>query len=191
MRGDRTAEIMGRLTLNPLAHADPMGTFFLPIVSFLTHIPMFGWAKPVPVDERNLKNPRVDMFWIAAAGPLANLLLAVVTACVLAIYFRLNINAIVERNEGAMQITEVLQLFILLNAYLALFNLIPIHPLDGGKIIARFLPDNVNRKLEEMQTYTSFLLLFLFISGAAAVIAAPAQWLSTRLMALALGAAGL
>lgn len=191
MKGDRTAEIMGRLTLNPLAHADPIGTVFLPIVSFLTHIPMFGWAKPVPVDERNLKNPKADMFWIAAAGPLSNFLLACVTAGVLAVYFRLNIEAIAMRSEGAMQITEVLQLFILLNMYLAIFNLIPLHPLDGGKVLARFLPDNVNRKLEDMQTYTSFLLLFLFISGAAAVIAGPAQWVSTKLMAMALGAAGL
>src|SRR4051794_8394875 len=71
MRGDRTAEIMGRLTLNPLAHADMIGTVILPLASILTGIPFFGWAKPVPVDERNLKNPRIDMFWIAFAGPLS------------------------------------------------------------------------------------------------------------------------
>ena len=80
MRGDRTAEIMGRLTLNPLAHADPIGTVLLPIIGFFTHAPLFGWAKPVPVDERNFKNPKADMFCVAAAGPLSNLFLAACAA---------------------------------------------------------------------------------------------------------------
>ena len=189
-RGDNTAEIMGRLTLNPMAHADPLGTFFLPIVSFLTHAPMFGWAKPVPVDERNLKNPRTDMFWIAAAGPLSNLLLACVTAVGIVFFIRFNAEQIVNRQQGTMEVFDVLQKFILLNVYLAVFNLIPLHPLDGGKVIARFLPENVNRKLEDMQTYTSMLLLVLFVSGAAAIVAWPAQWLSSHLMTMALDASG-
>jgi Zn-dependent protease len=185
MRGDRTAEIMGRLTLNPLAHADPVGTFLLPIIGFFSHMPMFGWAKPVPVDERNLKNPKADMFWVAAAGPLSNLLLAAVTALGTAIFFRANIEAIFERQESTLQILDVLQQFVLLNVYLAFFNLIPLHPLDGGKVIARFLPHEVNRKLEDMQTYTSFLLLILFVSGAAYLIAGPAQWFSNFLLGIA------
>jgi Zn-dependent protease len=191
MRGDRTAEIMGRLTLNPMAHADPFGTVIFPILGFLFHVPLFGWAKPVPVDERNLKNPRTDMFWVAAAGPLSNIFLACVTAFGLALFYRANIEAIVHQEEGVTQIADVLKNFVLLNAYLAFFNLIPLHPLDGGKVLARFLPDKVNRKLEDMQTYTSVLLLFLFVSGAAVLIAGPAQWFSTHLMQLALGLAGL
>jgi Zn-dependent protease len=191
MRGDRTAEIMGRLTLNPMAHADLYGTFILPIVGFLMHFPLFGWAKPVPVDERNLKNPKSDMFWIAAAGPLSNIFLACVTAVGIAIFYRMNIDAIVHQEEGVTQIAQVLQQFVLLNAYLAFFNLIPLHPLDGGKVLARFLPDNVNRKLEEMQTYTSMLLLVLFVSGAAVIFAGPAQWFSSHLMRFTLEMAGL
>lgn len=190
MRGDRTAEIMGRLTLNPFAHADPLGTVFLPIVGFLTHAPLFGWAKPVPVDERNLKSPRTDMFWIAFAGPLSNLFLACVTAVVIVFFIRFNAEGIVNRQQGLLEIFDVLQKFVLLNVYLAVFNLLPIHPLDGGKIIARFLPENVNRKLEEMQTYTSMLLLVLFISGGAAIISGPAQWLSSWLMGTAMNASG-
>lgn len=191
LRGDRTAEIMGRLTLNPMAHADPVGTFLLPIVSFFSHVPLFGWAKPVPVDERNLKNPKADMFWVAAAGPLSNLFLAAVAAFGTAIFFRANLEAIIERRESAMQIADVLKQFVLLNVYLAFFNLIPLHPLDGGKVIARFLPDEVNRKLEDMQTYTSFLLLILFVSGAAWIVAGPAQWFSESLLNFTLSTMGL
>lgn len=190
LRGDRTAEIMGRLTLNPMAHADPLGTFLLPIIGFLTHAPMFGWAKPVPVDERNLKNPRTDMFWVAAAGPLSNLLLACVTAVGVVFFVKFNAEAIINRQQGTLEIVDVLQKFILLNVYLAVFNLIPLHPLDGGKVVARFLPYEVNRKLEDMQTYTSMLLLVLFVSGAAAFIAWPAEWLSNLMLNMAIQASG-
>lgn len=191
LRGDRTAEMMGRLTLNPMAHADPIGTIFLPILSVITHIPLFGWAKPVPVDERNLKNPRVDMFWIASAGPLSNVFLALVGAGAAGVFVKLNMEAVLSRDHVTMQIFEVLQVFILMNLYLAFFNLIPIHPLDGGKVIARFLPDNVNRKLEEMQNYTSMLLLLLFISGALALIAGPAQWVAQLFLSYSLKMAGM
>ncbi|MEK7358682.1 MAG: site-2 protease family protein, partial [Bdellovibrionota bacterium] len=151
MRGDRTAETMGRLTLNPFAHADMLGTFLLPIVSLLTNVPLFGWAKPVPVDERNLKNPRVDMFWIAAAGPLSNLLLAFIASFALVFYMRTAGVAIASGDIGPMTIQEILVKFVTVNVYLAVFNMIPLHPLDGGKVLARFLPNDINRKLEDMQ----------------------------------------
>lgn len=188
-KGDRTAETMGRLTLNPAAHADPIGTIFFPIMGFLTALPLFGWAKPVPVDERNLKNPKKDMFWIAAAGPMSNLLLAVVAMLVLSFYYRFNIVAVSQREEGAIQILEAIHIFILVNTYLAIFNLLPFHPLDGGKVIARFLPDNVNQWLENNQMYTSMLLMLLFISGAAAIISEPARVLSSYFDILALNLA--
>ncbi len=191
MRGDRTAEIMGRLTLNPFAHADPVGTFLLPIVGFFSHVPLFGWAKPVPVDERNLKNPKADMFWIAAAGPLSNLFLGACAAFGTAVFFRFNLEAIIERQESALQIADVLKQFVLLNVYLAFFNLIPLHPLDGGKVLARFLPYEVNRKLEDMQTYTSLLLLMLFVTGAAWIIAGPAQWFSEMMLRFTLSTMGM
>jgi Zn-dependent protease len=191
MRGDRTAEIMGRLTMNPLAHIDPIGTVFLPILSVITHIPLFGWAKPVPVDERNLKNPRVDMFWIASAGPLSNIFLSLVGAGAAGVFVKLNMDNVLNREPVTMQIFEVIQVFILMNLYLALFNLIPIHPLDGGKVIARFLPESVNRKLEEMQNYTSMLLMLLFISGAFVIIAGPAKWLAEVFLTYSLKMAGM
>ena len=173
-KGDRTAEIMGRLTLNPMAHADPIGTVILPIMAKLTGVPLFGWAKPVPVDERNLKNPKVDMFWIAAAGPLSNLLLAFIAAVAMGLYVKFGMVPLADKQSGAMQILDSLKMFISINVFLAVFNMIPLHPLDGGKVLARFLPDNVNRQLEEWQNYTSMLLLMLFVSGAMTLIAYPA-----------------
>src|SRR5687768_7506099 len=101
-RGDNTADMLGRLTLNPMAHADPIGTFLLPISAILFQSPiLFGWAKPVPVNERNLKKPLSDMFWIALAGPLSNIFLAVVSALVLGFSIRFfaqteSMNAIIE-----------------------------------------------------------------------------------------------
>lgn len=190
-KGDRTAETMGRLTLNPAAHADPIGTIFFPIMGFLTALPLFGWAKPVPVDERNLKNPKKDMFWIAAAGPMSNLLLAVVAMLMLAVYYRFNITAVAQQQEGAVQIAEAIRIFILVNTYLAIFNLIPVHPLDGGKVLARFLPDNVNEWLENNQMYTSMILMLVFISGAAAIIGEPARILSSYFDIIALNLASI
>ena len=128
---------------------------------------------------------------LAAAGPLSNLFLAACAAIGTAIFFRANLEAIIERQESALQIADVLKQFVLLNVYLAFFNLIPLHPLDGGKVLARFLPDHVNRKLEDMQTYTSLLLLLLFVSGAAWIIAGPAQWFSEMMLRLTLSTMGL
>ena len=188
-RGDNTAEKMGRLTLNPMSHADLIGTVVLPIMAIVTHIPLFGWAKPVPVDERNLKNPRVDMFWISAAGPLSNLLLALIGAIATGVFFRFYGRALMEDQAGPTQILDVLKMFISINVYLAVFNLIPLYPLDGAKVLARFLPDKANRWLEDMQAYTSILLLLLFVSGAMVIIAIPAGYVRDLFFSLAQGVA--
>ncbi len=153
-KGDKTAEVMGRLTMNPLAHIDPMGTLFLPIMSILTGLPGIGWAKPVPVDARNLKHPRQDMFWIALAGPVSNVFLAVVGAFIFAIARA----ASLIQPESA--VVTLLVVFIQINFLLAIFNFIPIHPLDGGKIIGRFLPASWDAKIEQHQ---NFLMIGLFV----------------------------
>lgn len=191
MRGDRTAELMGRLTLNPFAHADPLGTFVLPLLSYFTKVPLFGWAKPVPVDERNLKNPKADMFWIAAAGPLSNLFLALIAAFAY-VWFRTNFgDRIAEGDEAIIQVGRMIQMFLGINVFLAVFNLLPIHPLDGGKVVARFLPYNVNRRLEDMQQYSSFLLLAIFlIPGGIMLIAGPAGYVMEALVRFAGGVMG-
>jgi Zn-dependent protease len=154
-------------------------------------VPLFGWAKPVPVDERNLKNPRTDMFWIAAAGPLSNLLLGVIAAFALVIF---ESKYGIELSGGDPLLTQVhgmIHMFLGINVFLAVFNLIPLHPLDGGKVIARFLPYSVNRRLEDMQQHTSLLLLAIFlIPGGMRVIALPANYMMMFLERIAQGVVG-
>jgi Zn-dependent protease len=172
--GDRTAEQAGRLTMNPLAHADPIGTFAFPIISIVMGLPFsFGWAKPVPVDPRNLKNVRTDMFWIALAGPASNILLAVAATFIFAACVRLNI--LPSYSDG---IRTLLQTFIVLNLYLAVFNIIPIHPLDGGKVLARFLPASINYKLEQNQQLLSLVLMVLLFSGFVRFLSIPVYYMA-------------
>lgn len=183
MRGDRTAELMGRLTMNPMAHADVVGTLVLPLLALAFPSPIFfGWAKPVPVNERNLKNPRVDMFWIAIAGPLSNVFLALMGA--LCIWVIINFTLGVPYVQNSLPIFAQ---FIRINLFLAIFNLLPIHPLDGGKVLARFLPAHLNDKLEENQMMLNFLLLFLVFSGALAILAWPVEFATQLLLSVAGG----
>jgi Zn-dependent protease len=187
LRGDRTAEMMGRLTMNPIAHMDFIGTLVLPIMSIVFNTPIFfGWAKPVPVNYRNLKNPRVDMFWIALAGPLSNLFLAFVGSFLIAFTARFFLTA-----SFASGVVEILKTFIVTNLFLAFFNLIPLHPLDGGKVIARFLPAQLNYKIEQNEHITSMILMGLVLTGSLRVLAIPVFWSYQQLVNLALGGFGL
>lgn len=159
-RGDNTAQMMGRLTLNPNAHADMIGTYVLPLVSVVFQLPIFfGWAKPVPVNTRNLKNVRSDMFWIASAGPLSNILLAFIGA-----FVYVQFDPMISSGQGSLN-KNIFIVFITMNLALAFFNLLPVHPLDGGKILARFLPPALDRKLEENQAIISMVLLVPFVGG--------------------------
>lgn len=175
--GDRTAELMGRLTMNPTSHMDMLGTVILPLTAILFSWPVFGWAKPVPVNARNLKNPRQDMFWIALAGPMSNVLLAVVAWGLLAFIW-----IFLGAWELQAPVTELMIFFLSINLLLALFNLIPLHPLDGGKILARFLPEEWNRKLEENQMMMQVALMMLIFTGGFRYIWMPVQWLSTQMV---------
>ncbi|MBK7842749.1 MAG: site-2 protease family protein [Bdellovibrionales bacterium] len=182
-KGDRTAELMGRLTLNPFAHLDWFGTVILPIMAIAFQWPLFGWAKPVPVNERNLKNPKKDMFWIALAGPLSNLILAVIGAFVLGLA-----HPFLSPSLGE-SVASLMVGFIWINLLLAVFNLVPVHPLDGGKVLARFLPDEVNRKLEEHQHMLNMILIGAFMMGGFRFLAYPVAFFRDYLIEFADGLA--
>lgn len=182
MKGDTLASDMGRLSLNPLVHADIIGTVFLPILSIFTGLPVFGWAKPVPVNAGALKQPVKDMFWIAFAGPLSNFCLSLAgTFLLIPLYFLSSVFAGVSLSV----LTGTVEVFIYINLLLGFFNLIPLHPLDGGKVLARFLPARWNWQLEQWESYSSIALIMLFIMGGFRYLALPAHLLSIQLIEVA------
>ena len=136
--GDQTARSMGRLTLNPLRHVDPVGTVLLPGILALSHAPVFGWAKPVPVDARYLRNPRRDMMLVALAGPGSNLVMALLSAVALGLLVRFGASQ--QPGAGAQFVAQNLGNFIIINVSLGLFNLLPIPPFDGSHVVEGLLP---------------------------------------------------
>ena len=184
-RGDLTAFYEGRLTLNPIAHVDYLGTVILPLIFLFINSPLFfGWAKPVPVNPGAFKHPKEDMFWVAFAGPLSNIFLAIAGAFILSFLYTLQLTNTLDLNKNFISMIEM---FIYLNMLLAIFNLIPLHPLDGGKVIARFLPIRWNLFLEEYQSYGYILLIFFLVSGAFYYLAQPIIFTTESLIAMAQG----
>jgi len=155
--GDNTAWRLGRVSFNPFKHIDPFGTIILPALLLLARSPfLFGYAKPVPVNFRALKHPRRDMILVAAAGPAMNLLLATLAALVLHIVFY-------APDVAAEFIAENLKNALILNVVLAVFNLLPIPPLDGGRIIVGLLPNALARPFSRLEPYGLILLIGLLI----------------------------
>jgi Zn-dependent protease len=178
--GDNTAESLGRVSLNPAVHLDPIGTVLLPISNIVFGIPIpFGWAKPVPFNPRNLKDVKNGTFWISFAGPLANVIMAIVATILLGVAFRTGVPTGYEK-----AIYTMLAMFIRINLLLAVFNMLPIHPLDGGKVLARFLPPKINSFLEQNEQHTFWILMILAISGGLAVIAYPVNYMFEFLVRL-------
>jgi Zn-dependent protease len=158
--GDRTAEMLGRLSLNPLRHIDPIGTVLVPGLLLAVGGPLFGWAKPVPVATSMLRNPRRAMIVVALAGPAANLLMAAMWCGVLAAIARINGNETLDYWIGLMA-----QAGIVINVILAVFNLLPIPPLDGGRVLAGLLPSRVGARLEKIEPVGLFIVLGLSAFG--------------------------
>ena len=164
--GDFTAEKMGRISLNPLKHIDPFGTILLPALSVMLGGILFGWAKPVPVNFANLRNPKKDMLWVAAAGPASNLVMAILWAILLnysthapqsAAYF------LAEMSWGGISI----------NLVLMVLNLLPMPPLDGGRIAVSLLPNHLANKLARVEQYGFAILIVLMFTGILSKIISP------------------
>lgn len=176
--GDSTARFMGRLTLNPLSHIDPIGTIFLPLVLILTHSPvLFGWAKPVPVDFFNLNNPKRDMVWVGIAGPAANILLAIALSLLLRI-------PLLAANHF---ILSVITAAIMSNLVLAVFNLVPIPPLDGSRVVMGLLPYNIGIEYAKIEPYGFMIIFGLLWIGFLNTIIWPVVIFASRLLGIGLG----
>ena len=178
--GDDTARRLGRVSLNPVVHVDPIGTLLLPLVAIIGNLPIIGWAKPTPVNPRNLRHPRRDYVLVTAAGPASNLVIAVVAAMVLHL-----IPAADPSREG-MDVSSPLILLAIqlvdINLLLALFNMIPVPPLDGGRVMAGLLPPALAIRYNQLGRYGFIIIYALMLTGVlGALIGPPYYFLRTML----------
>lgn len=182
MCGDPTAYMLGRLTLNPIKHIDPVGTILVPgallIMSAITGMSgiIFGWAKPVPINFRNLRNPKTDMIWVAAAGPGANLVQAILWAIILKILFIVGIDSDF--------LAQMCLAGVSCNIVLMALNLIPIPPLDGGRIVTGLLPPGMAWQYSRIEPYGMYILFALILTGTLSFFMRPFMHLGSSIVRL-------
>ena len=164
--GDMTAFNAGRITLNPLKHIDPFGTILLPALTIMLGGILFGWAKPVPVDFRRLRNPKKDMLWVAAAGPASNFAMAIFW--VLLMKFSVNVP-----EAFVLPMTLMAKAGVSINIVLMVLNLLPLPPLDGGRIAVSLLPMRLARPFAQIERYGFIILIVLLFSGVLSRILEP------------------
>lgn len=169
--GDPTARLLGRLTLNPAAHVDPIGTILFPLIAMVTGAPLIGWAKPVPVDMRHLRSPRRDFAIIALAGPVSNLILAGAGAAIGSTLFGDPADGM---RAGGVVATGLLY-FVIINVLLAVFNMIPIPPLDGGNVLIGILPMRLAALVAQLRSWGFLLLYLLLLTGVLNAITRPVR----------------
>src|SRR5215469_10948658 len=171
--GDQTARMLGRVTLNPIKHIDPIGTVVLPVIAAISHIPLLGWAKPTPVDPRNFRNPVMDDILTSVAGPISNFLVATLALLLLG-FMSLSspgVRNLIHYGASDSSLTPVVMLLyelMYINVVLAVFNLIPVPPLDGSHVIRHFLSDSARMVYDRIGIFGLLALVYLgggLISG--------------------------
>jgi Zn-dependent protease len=173
LRGDPTARMLGRISLNPIRHIDPVGTLLLPAVAMLFHVPVLGWAKPTPVDPRNFKNPMLDDILTAVVGPISNFVVASCAVLILVfvkfaspmgreiVFGILQGSSFADTDSFLVPFCKLMFEFMLINVVLGVFNLIPVPPLDGSHVLRHLLPAGMLRAYDMVGTYGLLILVFL------------------------------
>ena len=169
--GDPTARLLGRLTLNPIAHIDLVGTVLFPLLGMATGLPLIGWAKPVPVNMRNLRRPRQDFALVALAGPVSNVILAVCASILLMIFRTATHTAALAPSA----LGEALLMGVVINVLLAVFNMLPVPPLDGGNVLMGVVSEPVARTIAWLRPYGFLVLYALMLLGIIDKLLIPVQ----------------
>ncbi|MGI8838620.1 MAG: site-2 protease family protein [Pyrinomonadaceae bacterium] len=172
--GDDLARLQGRISLNPVSHVDPIGTLLFPAIAFFTGAPLIGWAKPTPVNPLRWRNKRVANFWVSAAGAISNFIIAIIAGIGIRALYVFGITDGLEMRPGSSIIAtgafELLLTFFILNVSLGVFNLLPIPPLDGSKVLASILPPSFESGIETLERFGFILLFIAVFTGVLGVI---------------------
>ena len=193
--GDDLARLQGRISLNPLAHVDPIGTLLFPAIAFFTGAPLIGWAKPTPVNPLRWRNKRVANFWVSIAGVICNFIIAICAAVIMRILAVTKVIVLVTGRFGIQALptsdslivegaAKLLTTFLILNVALGIFNLFPIPPLDGSKVLQSILPPSFDSAFEALERFGFILLILAMFTGVFGVIFAVVMPIAMRILFL-------
>ena len=173
--GDDLARLQGRISLNPISHVDPIGTLLFPAIAFFSGAPLIGWAKPTPVNPLKWRNKRVANFWVSAAGAISNFIIAFIAGVGIRLLYSFGVidrglNLLNNDSTIATGAIELLWVFFILNVALGVFNLLPIPPLDGSKVLASILPPSFESGMEALEKFGFILLVIAMFTGVLGVI---------------------